>query len=543
MNPTTIVLAVFATTARVLGVIGLAILSGWLLGYLATRSRVFENAYVSLVEVFESIPVITFFPVVLIFFIERVGGPLGVELAADFLVFTAVVWNIWMGIYQAFKTVPTEMLEVAQNYRLGFLDRMRSVYIPFSMPRIAANLFPSFADGFFYITVSEVVSVGTTSYSTFGVGSLLSSLAVSDRPGLLLAMLAMAAVIVGASLGLRRFAAYAVSKYALDTDAPVMRRGVPRLRYTIRLSAIPGRYTFQRLASYTRRQISRSIRLRRSQTEEERHLMNPKRWGLVAKLAAIAILALLVWGAAKTVMAVPPQDWWRNFAATPSIAVDLAYDYLRVALIALVSLGLAVTLGYVFAVNHRAERLGVPLIQVLFAYPAPVYFPLLVAYSYGYVRSLFGPFTVEFYVLLLGFISTFYYVFFSFWMGVKSVPHEIWELMSNLRMGFAQRLRYVLLPGTLPYIVAGVSSTMNSAWGGLMLAEYWPEIYGGHTLSVRHGLMKLLDVYTAGGDLALAAWASLIFAATVAAYSILFTRRMLDLARKRYVIEEGVYAA
>ena len=76
-----------------------------------------------------------------------------------------------------------------------------------------------------------------------------------------------------------------------------------------------------------------------------------------------------------------------------------------------------------------------------------------------------------------------------------------------------------------------------------MLAEYWPGIYDSHTLTVRHGLMKLLDVSTAGGDLALAAWASLIFGVVVAAYSILFTRRMLDLSRKRYVVEEGIYAA
>ncbi|ESQ26876.1 MAG: hypothetical protein OSP8Acid_00770, partial [uncultured Acidilobus sp. OSP8] len=166
-----IVLALLATTGRVFLAIGLAIVTGWLLGYLAVRSRGFETVYVSISEVFESVPVISFFPVVLIFFVDRIGGYLGVELAVDFLVFTAVVWNIWMGIYQAFKTVPAAMVEVLENMGYGFLGKMRRLYIPFSVPRIAVNLMPSFADAYFYITVSEVFSVGATSYHVFGIGT------------------------------------------------------------------------------------------------------------------------------------------------------------------------------------------------------------------------------------------------------------------------------------------------------------------------------------------------------------------------------------
>ena len=89
-----------------------------------------------------------------------------VESAADFLVFTAVVWNLWLSEYQAFKTIPKEMVEVADNYNYSLLERLKVVYIPFSIPRIAANLFPSVSDGFFYITVSEVFSIGITTYET-----------------------------------------------------------------------------------------------------------------------------------------------------------------------------------------------------------------------------------------------------------------------------------------------------------------------------------------------------------------------------------------
>jgi len=37
--------------------------------------------------------------------------------------------------------------------------------------------------------------------------------------------------------------------------------------------------------------------------------------------------------------------------------------------------------------------------------------------------------------------------------------------MVNLSLGFWDRLRFVVLPSTFPYIVAGITATINGAWG------------------------------------------------------------------------------
>ncbi|MDG7049514.1 MAG: sugar ABC transporter permease, partial [Nitrososphaerota archaeon] len=111
MNLITIALATAATTGRVLLLILLSIITGWFLGYLAVKNRSFENTFVPLIDILESIPVLGFLPVVLVIFITGIGGPLGVEIAADFLVFDAIVWNIWIGIYQAYKTMRVDLIE------------------------------------------------------------------------------------------------------------------------------------------------------------------------------------------------------------------------------------------------------------------------------------------------------------------------------------------------------------------------------------------------------------------------------------------------
>ncbi len=534
----TITLAVLATSIRVLALILLSIISGWLLAYGAIKSKIFENVFISLIEIFESVPVITFFPVVLIIFVNRIGGELGVELAADFLVFTAVVWNIWMGEYQAFKTVPNEMVEVANNYDYGFLDRMSMIYIPFSIPRIAANLFPSVSDGFFYITVSEVFSIGLTTYATFGIGTEISALlAESNYYGILTAFIIMGLVIVVIILGLRSFSERAVARYTVDTDMPIMRRGKPRIRQTARLSAVASLNTLGKLAKYNRE--------RRPQKDpEELFSTNPRngKGNIIIGIIALAILVYIVYSAVELIMSVSASEWGYLFSKTPYLLYGLLLDYIRVLSITAVSLVLALTLGYYFATRRRVEKFGIPIIQTISAYPVPAYFPFIFLGIYPFVDSIFGPYTEESLVLLLGFLATFYYVFYGFWMGVKAMPAEYNEIMRNLDMGFFRKMRYVILPSTFPYLIAGITSTVNSAWGGLEIGEYWPNIAGGKTLQVHAGLMKTIDLATSSGNIALAAWGSFLFAMIVAVYSIIFTRKMMDLAKKKYVAEEGIYS-
>ena len=534
-----ITLAVLATVARVIGLIILSIIAGWFLAYASIKSKFFENIYIILIEIFESVPVITFFPIVLIIFITRIGGPLGVELAADFLVFTAVVWNIWMGEYQAFKTVPREMVEVVENSRFGLFAKLRYLYIPFSVPRITANLFPSISDGFFYITVSEVFEVGVHTYQTFGIGSVLDTFVANGQLfNIEMALLIMGIAIVAIIVVLREFSKYAVGRYTLDTDAPVMKRGRLNIRETARVFAVLSKNPLTRLARY--------YKYREADKHEETYEKKEKKRKIYKYIYAaigIIILAAVLYGAVSLITSVKLSEWGVLIGKTPSLLTGLGYDYIRVGTILVISMAIAIFLGYYLAVNRRAEKYWIPIIQSLSAYPAPIYFPFLFILTEPFIFGIFGVFTNELYVLSLGFISTFYYVFYSFWMGVKAMPSEYWEVTRNLKLGYFKKMRKVVIPSTFPYLISGISSTINSAWGGLMIGEYWPDIYGTHSLTVHAGLMKTIDIATATGDIALAAWGSLIFGIIVAVYSVLFTRKMMDLAQKKYVAEEGVYSA
>ncbi len=56
-------------------------------------------------------------------------------------------------------------------------------------------------------------------------------------------------------------------------------------------------------------------------------------------------------------------------------------------------------------------------------------------------------------------------------------------------------------------------------------------------------MMKYIGSNLAVGNIPAAAWVSCLFAVVVVLYGLLFTRNLMDLARRRFVVEEGVYAA
>jgi NitT/TauT family transport system permease protein len=543
----TIPIATLATVGRIFLLIAISIITGWAFAYVSVRNRKFESFYIPAVNVLESIPVVGFLPVVLIAFVLAIPNAVGVELAVDFLVFDAVVWNIWIGIYQAFKTVPENLLEVADNYNFGFLKKMKGLYIPHSIPRITSNLFSSFADAFFYISVSEVFTAGAAAAKvcpsgicqTFGIGTLITKfMATGDYTDVYYSLAAIAVAVTAVTLALSRASRWAVAKYGIDTPG-VIRRYAGRWRGRIvnpwRSFLSQGRVGLSRVSRRTPRTLGRGAGW---------HADAGMRYLMYSVLAFIC--AYVAYTAAKLVLSVPAAVWLELLMETPLLLEFVAADYARVSIIALASLGFAVSMGYFLATHKRAGDTLLPVIQMIAAFPAPTYFPLIFIATLPVLEHILPFLYVEAYIFMLGFLSCFYYVFFDFWIGVQAIPSEFVDLMKIHSVPFLTRMKRVILPSCVPYIITGLSSTINSAWAGIAIGEFWPDIApavspGG--LQTKFGMMYYISANMANGEVTSAAYVSLLFAVVVAVYGIVFTRNLMDVARKKYVIEEGIFAA
>ena len=419
------------------------------------------------------------------------------------------------------------------------------------MPRIAGNIFPSFANALFYITVSEVFTVGAGNYETFGIGSVIAHMTThGDLVGVYYSLLFLALGVVFMTFVFTKFSNQVVAKYGINTDIEIRRPRKYPLGYGTKLLDIVWNRT-RVIPKYTSRMISRMetdrnkkhvnlLPIHHINSNENPAIKMTVKYILLT--VAAGGLLFVIYSAAILVISVPNEQWNSYFVLTPYILYSMAVDYGRVLIVTAIALVFAIFLGSYLTSHRKAAPISIPILQTIGAFPAPAYFPLLFAATVPFLQASVGTEgSTELYVLLLSFLSVFYYAIFNFWIGIQVIPSEFWDIIRIYQIPFFSRLRRIILPATFPFMISGISSTINSAWGGLAIAEYWPKISESHNLVVGVGLMKIFTSNTASGNIGIAAWTSLLFAIAVIIFGLLFTKKLLDLARKKYVVEEGIY--
>lgn len=127
----------------------------------------------------------------------------------------------------------------------------------------------------------------------------------------------------------------------------------------------------------------------------------------------------------------------------------------------LAAAAVGVVLGIVMGRYRRAEDLLLPLVSIGAPIPGLAYAPLfLLWFGLGDTGS----------IVLVAFVAAFPVILNS-WTGVKTVK-EIW-LRAAQAMGADERrlFRHVILPGALPYILAGCRLGLAQAWRILVAVE------------------------------------------------------------------------
>jgi NitT/TauT family transport system permease protein len=168
----TVLLALAATFIRMGAALVVTVAVAYAVGYAMYKSRRIEAVALPILDVLQSVPILGFFPLALYVFIALLPA-VGAELAAVFLIFTSMAWNLIFGVYQSLKTLPREYAEYARLYLNERLS-LGHVYVPAALRSVYYNVLISWANAFFFITASEVITLGTE-VKLFGIGSLVVS--------------------------------------------------------------------------------------------------------------------------------------------------------------------------------------------------------------------------------------------------------------------------------------------------------------------------------------------------------------------------------
>jgi NitT/TauT family transport system permease protein len=491
-------------------------------GYVAAYNPRAERFMIPLLDVLQSIPVLSFLPGVMLAMVALFPRrQLGVELGAILLIFTGQVWNMAFSFYASLKSIPREMREAARIYNFSGWQRFVQLELPSAAIGLVWNSMMSVAGGWFALMACEMFVLGSRDFRLPGLGSYLQTAAsAGDTRSILLGVGTMIAVIVLIDQFVWRPVIAWAEKFKVEqvesADVPqswvlnILQRS-SSLAYLQRKALQPVGERLILKFAYRHTTASPAA------SPSQRKVWITRILGTIA-LGAIAYALVCV---IMMLVGVGRSDAIKLMAA-------LATTFLRVNVALLIGAAWTIPAGVLIGFSPRWGRVAQPLAQIAASVPATAFFPIILLLL---VRIGAGLGIGSILLLLLG---TQWYILFNVIAGAMAIPTDLKEACSVFGIAGWERWRKLILPGIFPYLVTGLVTASGGAWNASIVAEYFH--FNGQIFSTV-GLGAIISQATDQGNFELLIAATLLMAGMVVTINRLVWRRFYKLAETRFRLE------
>jgi NitT/TauT family transport system permease protein len=502
--------------------LGLSILFALAVGITAARNRRAEAVILPLLDIFQSIPILGFFPFVIIAIYGAIPNAIGANLAVIVLIFTSMSWNIAFGVYEAVKAIPQDYADLLNMSSASGWQRTKSLYIPASLSRIAYNAQTSWAVGLFFLVASEIIALGSKKISvTYGIGigatSFFSTGDYADYTLLIVGLIL--AVVVWMRVFLREFALWS-EKYKMMEE--------PREQH---------RDPVMKFYSWVNQRAVSKLFLLTQGRGVNRFTSAISRFRRGIKYAVLIFLAIFFLLVLETVISTGAvgighlPSLSRVGSIEGSVLYALATSFVRVWYVYAISVLIGLPLGIIISLNFKLYDLVSPVLEVIASIPAPILLPAIV------LIPILGH-SSEAVAALVIMLATIWYIIFNVMAGVRSLPEEIKELPRVFSVGRLSAWRNVYVPGALTGFVTGSITAIGGAWNALIIAEYFTVTNpnGSTTLLTQTGagIGKKIVIATNNGDYLTLFLAVVSMTVLIVAFNLTVWRRVYHYVTKRY---------
>lgn len=494
-------------------------------GYIAAYNPRIEPWMIAVLDILQSIPVLSFLPPVVLAMVSLIPGhQVGIEMAVIFLIFTGQVWNLAFSFYTSLKTIPREMVEASRIYRYSGWQRFWQLEMPYSAIGLVWNSIVSVAGGWFALIFCEAFSMGNRNFQLPGLGSYIQTASYEGNVRALLTGIAAVIVIVVATDQLiwRPLIAWS-DKFKFEQVEAADQVKSPILELLRRskiVQTLPGRI-WSRVEEPLTRYLARSedCRIVRPLDEERSRKASPILWAF-----AMAAAGVVCWSAAQAIVLLRTV----TLADLRLLFEGAAATFLRVNASLLISAAWTIPAGVAIGLNPRLARVVQPLAQIMASVPATAFFPIILIV----LVRLGGGLGVGSVALML--LGTQWYILFNVIAGAMSIPSDLREVASLYRFTRWQRWTKLILPGIFPYLITGMVTASGGAWNASVMAEY--SHVKDQTLSTI-GLGAQIDAATDSGRFAMLLLATIMISLIVVTMNRLVWRRLYHLAETRFKLE------
>ncbi len=500
----------------------LSLLFSIVYGRLAAYNRRADQILMPLLDVLQSIPILSFLPVVLLGLSGFLPENVAVELASIILIFTSQAWNLTFAWYQSLKTIPTELREASAIFRLNGWFQLKTMELPFAAISLVWNSMMSWAGGWFFLMAAEIFTVGQRDFRLPGLGAYLHAAASqNDFRAITYGVLTLVLTIVLLDQFVWRPLLAWSERFKvemIESDYPAtswfydaihnsrLVNGLERGLFTP-LAASFDRWMLHRLPPPGRlpaRQAGRTAWFGR----------------LLAAIAGLAALFALV--QAGLMLAVLPLTAWAGLFA------GLGATLLRVLVALILALVWTIPVGVAIGTNRRVATVLQPLVQVVASIPATALFPIFLLFMLGLPNGL------NLAAVLLMLMGTQWYLLFNIIAGASAIPQDLKYTSTLIHLNRWQRWRTLILPALYPYIITGAITASGGAWNASIVSEY--VSFSGQTLQTI-GIGATIAQATAAGNYPLLLASTLGMILAVVLINRIFWRRLYLLSEERYRME------
>lgn len=484
-------------------------------GTAAARSRRAERVMIPVLDVLQSIPVLSFLPGFVVALIALFpSSRIGLEIACVLAIFTGQVWNMTFSYHASLRAIPSDLAEVTRVHRFSARQRLLRLELPAGAIGLVWNSMMSMAGGWFFLTIIESFRLGQHDYRLPGLGSYMAAATdAGDAGAVVAAIAAMAVMIIGLDQLLWRPLIVWSERFKADetgaSERPrswfydLTRRS--RLRQWLRARA----GTRERESDFAARPPDAAPAGRRPAL------------GLAVGVAALVAALLAAIRLVGMLTTLPVAQWL-------SLAAALGHTALRVAAAVVAGTLWTLPLGIAIGRSPRALRIAQPLIQLAASFPVPMLFPLVAP---ALLRAGTPADVIAVGLMMLG---TQWYVLFNVVAGAAAVPNDLREVGTTYRVGWLRRFVVVDLAGVFPYLVTGMVTAAGGAWNASIVAESVP--CRGGSFDVPGIGSTIAHSFAETGAGARLAAATIVLAVTLILVNRLLWKPLYHLAERRFAL-------
>lgn len=490
-------------------------------GYICAKSRRAERVMIPLLDILQSVPVLGFLSVTVTGFIAMFPGSLlGLEMASLFAIFTGQVWNMTFSFYHSLITLPKELDEAATVFQFSKWRRFISVEVPVSMIGLVWNGMMSFGGGWFFVAVTEAITVNNNSYTLPGLGSYVAK-AVGEKnlSALLMAILTMILLIVIIDqLFWRPVVAWA-EKFRMDKSTANTQASswVLDLLRSSRLPRVLGR-TWRRLQHRLPK-----FKVRRFSTPHLNIRWKRRKPKFNVDVLYGVCVGMVITGAIGLGVHVISTEVPLHEVAS---VFGLGFlTFLRVICLLVFASLVWTPIGVAIGFNPKLARIAQPLVLTFASFPANFIFP---AATIIFLKTGLSLNAGSIILMILG---AQWYVLFNAIAGAMAVPNDLREMASNMRLTGWPLWRKLILPAIFPAWVTGAITASGGAWNASIVSEV--VSWGDKTLKA-DGIGAYIANATTVGDAPRIVLGVSLMCIFVVATNRLVWRRLYSLAETRY---------